>query len=132
MPKDPGHKPLSLSWSCRVEELTCLTFDDVSLLSNETRNVDFDISENQESKILEKPFLIWTAPPNELTPIACNPSSSNERHHVSKLNVHTCKLTSAAADDEFVICWKAPSEQVLVLPSRCLVRPAANDDFVIK
>ena len=41
-----------------MEELTCLKFDDVSLLSNETRNVDFDISENQESKILEKPFLI--------------------------------------------------------------------------
>lgn len=58
MLKDPEHQPLSPFSSCRVEELACSTFDDVSLLSNGTRNVDFDISETQESKIPEKPFLI--------------------------------------------------------------------------
>ena len=35
-----------------------------------------------------------------------------------------------AADDDFIICRNEPCEQVLVLPSQRLVRPAADDDFV--
>ena len=35
-----------------------------------------------------------------------------------------------AADDDFVICRNAPYGQVLVLPNRRLVRPAADDNFV--
>ena len=41
------------------------------------------------------------------------------------------RLVRPAADDDFVICRNAPYGQVLVLPSRCLVRPAADDDLVI-
>lgn len=37
-------------------------------------------------------------------------------------------LTSA--DDDFVICLNVPCRQVLLLPSRHLERPAADDDFV--
>ena len=39
-------------------------------------------------------------------------------------------MTLTAADDDFVICRNAPYGQVLVLPSRRLVRPAADDVFV--
>ena len=42
------------------------------------------------------------------------------------------RLVRPAADDDFVICRNAPYGQVLVLSSRCLVRPAADDDFVWK
>ena len=41
------------------------------------------------------------------------------------------RLVRPAADDDFVICRNAPYGEVLVLPSRNLVRPAADDDFVI-
>ena len=37
-----------------------------------------------------------------------------------------------AADDNFVIFRDVPYGQVLVLSSRRLVRPAADDDFVKK
>ena len=40
-------------------------------------------------------------------------------------------LVRSAADDDFVICRNATYGQLLVLPSQCLVRPAADDDFVI-
>ena len=40
-------------------------------------------------------------------------------------------LVRPAADYAFVICRNAPYGQVLVLPSRRLVRPAADHDFVI-
>ena len=36
-----------------------------------------------------------------------------------------------AAGNDFVICRNAPYGQMLVLPSRRLVRPVADDDFVI-
>ena len=39
-------------------------------------------------------------------------------------------LVRPASDDVFVICRNTLYGQVLVLPSRCLVRPAADDDFV--
>ena len=41
------------------------------------------------------------------------------------------RLVRPAADDDFVICLNAQYGQVLLLPSRRLVRPAAEDDFVI-
>ena len=37
------------------------------------------------------------------------------------------RLVRPAADDDFVICQNTPSGQVLGLPSRRLVRPAADD-----
>ena len=37
-------------------------------------------------------------------------------------------LVRPAVDGDFVICRNTPCGQVLVLPSRCLVRPAADDD----
>ena len=40
-------------------------------------------------------------------------------------------LVRPAADDDFVICRNAPYGEVPVLPSRPLVDPAADDDFVI-
>ena len=40
------------------------------------------------------------------------------------------RLVRPAADDDFVICRNAPYAQVLVLPNRRLVRPAADDGFV--
>ena len=40
------------------------------------------------------------------------------------------RLVRPAADDDFVMCRNAPYGQVLVLPSRRLVRPAADDHFV--
>ena len=39
-------------------------------------------------------------------------------------------LVRPAGEDDFVIRRKAPHGQVLVLPSQHLVRPAAYDDFV--
>ena len=60
--------------SSRVEQPTCSKFTGVSLLSSETGNVDFDISETQESTIAEEPSSISTA-------IASNPSSSNEHQY---------------------------------------------------
>ena len=41
------------------------------------------------------------------------------------------RLVRPTADDDFVICQNASYVQVLVLPSRCLVLPAADDDFVV-
>ena len=78
IPSDPEHLPLSPFSSSRVEETTCSTFADVFLLSSETGNVDFDISETQKSKIAEEPLSISTTPVHEPTTIASNPSSSNE------------------------------------------------------
>ena len=40
------------------------------------------------------------------------------------------RLVRPAADDDFVLCWNAPYGQVLVLQSWRLVRPAADDDFL--
>ena len=40
-------------------------------------------------------------------------------------------LVRPAADDDFVICRNAPYGEVPVLSSRPLVDPAADDDFVI-
>ena len=40
-------------------------------------------------------------------------------------------LAIQVVDDDFVKCQNAPYGQVLVLPSRRLVRPAAHDDFAI-
>ena len=40
-------------------------------------------------------------------------------------------LVRPAADDDFVICRNAPYGEVPVLLSRHLVDPAADDDFVI-
>ena len=42
------------------------------------------------------------------------------------------RLVRPATDDDFVICQNAPCEQVLALPSQRLVRSAADDDFVIR
>ena len=39
-------------------------------------------------------------------------------------------IISCRTHYDFVICRNAPYGQVLVLPSRRLVRPAADDDFV--
>ena len=78
IPSDPKHLPLSPFSSSRVEEPTCSTFADVSLLSSEIGNVDFDISKTQESKIAEEPLSISTIPLHEPTTITSNPSSSNE------------------------------------------------------
>ena len=55
IPSDPEHLPLSPFSSSRVEEPTCSTFADVSLVSSEIGKVGFDISETQESKIAEEP-----------------------------------------------------------------------------
>ena len=82
IPSDPEHLPLSPFSSSRVEEPTCSLFPDVSpLLSSEIGNVDFDISETQESKIAEEPLSISTTPLHEPTTITSNPSSSNEHQH---------------------------------------------------
>ena len=54
IPSDPEHLPLSPFSSSRVEEPTCSTFADVSLLSSEIENMDFNISETQESNIVEE------------------------------------------------------------------------------
>ena len=81
IPSDPKHLPLSPFSSSRVEEPTCSTFADVSLLSSEIGNVDFDISKTQESKIAEEPLSISTIPLHEPTTITSNPSSSNEHQH---------------------------------------------------
>ena len=40
-------------------------------------------------------------------------------------------LVHPAANDDFVIGQNAPYGQVLVFPSQRLVHPAADDDFVI-
>ena len=40
------------------------------------------------------------------------------------------RLVRLAADDNFVICRNTTYGQMLVLASRRLVRPAAGDDFV--
>ena len=62
-----------------MEESTCSTFADFSLLSSETGNVDFDVSETQENKIVEEPLSITITPlHHEPTTITSNPSSSNE------------------------------------------------------
>ena len=45
-------------------------------------------------------------------------------------NTSTC-LVRTAAEDDFVICRKRTYGHVLVLPSRHLVHTAAEDDFVI-
>ena len=54
IPSDPEHLPLSPFSSSRVEEPTCSTFADVSLLSSEIENMDFNISETQQSNIVEE------------------------------------------------------------------------------
>ena len=50
IPSDPEHHPVSPFSSSRLEEPTCSTFADVSLLSSEIGNVDFYISKNQECR----------------------------------------------------------------------------------
>ena len=78
IPSDSEHLPLSPFSSSRVEKPTCSTFADVSLLSSEFRNVDFDVSETQESKIAEESLSISTTPLHEPTAVtSSNPSSSN-------------------------------------------------------
>ena len=63
-----------------MEEPACSTFADVSLLSSEIGNVDFDISETQESKLAEQP-LSFSATPLHEPMTTSNPSSSNEHQH---------------------------------------------------
>ena len=77
IPSDPEHLLLSPFSSNRVEEPTYSTFADISLLSSETGNVDFDVSETQESQIAEEPISISTTL-HKPKKIASNPSSSNE------------------------------------------------------
>ena len=67
--------------SSRVKEPTCSTFADVSLLFSEIGNIDFDISETQESKLGEEPLSISTTPPLHEPTKSSNPSSSNEYQH---------------------------------------------------
>ena len=43
-----------------MEGQPCSTLTDVSLLSSEIGNVDFDIQETQESKLAEEPLSIST------------------------------------------------------------------------
>ena len=62
IPSDPEHVPPFLFSSSRVEKPTFSTFADVSLLSSETGNVDFDVSKTRKSKIAEKPLSISTTP----------------------------------------------------------------------
>ena len=81
IPSDPEHLPHSPLSSSRVEEPTCSTFADVSLLSSEIGNVDFDTSETQENKIAEEPLSISATPLHEPTTITSKPSSSNEHQH---------------------------------------------------
>ena len=45
-----------------MEGQTCSLFADVSLLSSESGNADFDVSETQESKTAEDPLSISTKP----------------------------------------------------------------------
>ena len=40
------------------------------------------------------------------------------------------KVTSAAADDDFVICQNWPCKQVLVFSSRRLLHPAVDDNLL--
>ena len=77
---DPEYHPLSPFSSSRVEEPTCSTFADVSLLSSEIGNIEFDISETQETKLAEEPLSISTIPLHEPTATS-NSSSSNEHQH---------------------------------------------------
>ena len=82
IPSDsPEHHPPSPFSSRRVEEPTCSTFGDVSLLSSKIGNGDFDMSEAQESKLAEELLSISTTPLHEPTTITSNPSSSNEHQH---------------------------------------------------
>ena len=74
------HHQLSPFSSSRVEEPNCSTFADVSVLSSEIGNVDFDISETQESKLGEEPLSISTTSLHEPTTTS-NPCSSNEHQH---------------------------------------------------
>ena len=78
IPADPEHHPLPLFSSSKMEESTYWTFADVSLLSSEIENVNFDTSETQETKIAEEPLSISTKPLNESTTITSNICSSNE------------------------------------------------------
>ena len=41
------------------------------------------------------------------------------------------RLVRPVAEDDFIICRNANCGQVLVLQSQCLVCPAADDDFAI-
>ena len=53
-------------------------------------------------------------------------------HHMDKVFVLSSqRLVRPAADNDFVICQNAPYGQVLVLTSQRLVHPAPDDDFVI-
>ena len=84
IPSDPEHFRLSPFSSRRLEEPTCSTFTDVSMLFSETGNVDFDESETQESKIAEEPLSVSTTPlHHEPTTIASNSPSSNDYQVVS-------------------------------------------------
>ena len=83
IPSDPEHLPRSSFSSSREEEPTCSKFADVSLLSGETGNVDYDISEIQESKIAEESLSISTTPLHKPTTISSNPSSSNKHQVIS-------------------------------------------------
>ena len=84
VPSDPEDLPLSPISSSRVEQPNCSTFADVSLLSNETGNVDFDVSKTQKSKIAKKPLSISTTLlVHEPTSVASNPSNSNEHQVIS-------------------------------------------------
>ena len=42
------------------------------------------------------------------------------------------RLVHPAVDDDFVVSQNAPNVQVLVLLSRRLVHPAVDDDFVVR
>ena len=46
-------------------------------------------------------------------------------------STHNKVIISCSSDDDFVICRNAPYGQVLVFPSRRLVRPVADDDFIV-
>ena len=83
IPSDPEHLPRSSFSSSREEEPTCSKFADVSLLSGETGNVDYDKSEIQESKIAEESLSISTTPLHKPTTISSNPSSSNKHEVIS-------------------------------------------------
>ena len=86
---DLEHHPISPFSSSTVEEPTCSTIADVSLLSSEIGNADFDISETQESKLAEEPLSTSTTPLHEQTTTS-SPSSSNEHQH----QVISCPILS--------------------------------------
>ena len=65
-----------------MEEPTCSTFSDVSLLSSKIGNVEFDISETQERKLVEEPLSISTTPLHEPTTTS-NPYNDHQHQLIS-------------------------------------------------